>query len=78
MKRARHDWRFVDLEAKEAKNSIRETDPGLSGGALRNAAFAQMWRDADQDLWEQKRLDFISNVDVYVPFLCMTADLDLV
>jgi hypothetical protein len=60
-----------DEQLEEAKDAIRRTDSALVGGALRNAAIAQLWRDADHDLWEQKRVEFLSNIDVYVCFcLC--------
>jgi hypothetical protein len=67
-----------DEHVAQAMNSIRGTNPALIGGALRNAAIAQLWRDADHDLWEQKKLAFLSNIDMYVPFRgCMTANPDL-
>jgi hypothetical protein len=57
-----------DEQVEEAKDLIRRTNPALVGGALRNAALAQLWRDADHELWGQKKLEFLSNVDVYVRF----------
>jgi len=57
-----------DEQVEEAKDSIHGTDPALVGGALRNAAITKLWRDADRDLWEQKKLEFLSNVDVYGRF----------
>ena len=61
---------FVDSltveEIEQAKKSVREAEPSLVGGALRNAAIAQLWQDADHDHWDQQKVDFLSDTLGYV------------
>jgi len=57
---------LTEEDIEQAKESVRETEPTLMGGALRNAAVAQLWQDADHDHWDQKKVDFLSDTYGYV------------
>jgi len=64
---------FVDSlteeDIEQAKKSVRETEPTLVGGALRNSAIAQLWQDADHDHWDHQKVEFLSDTHGYVLLL---------